>query len=127
MTTLLTAFAKKSSSNALRPHKFKVSNLVDNRPEPKKAKSILKHNRTLVPCDPVWLPEVGLHIAVPLESVREHVVPKNQVWFPEDVVGEPHPKNPDDGCGGAKYKLTAIHEFPKFKKNNPIPSHCRMD
>lgn len=27
------------------------------------------------------------------------------VWFPEDESGEPHPLNPDNGCGGGKYKL----------------------
>jgi len=117
--SVLTAFAKKLTPNkALIPPLFQVSSrVVDNRSEPKKVKSILKHNRTVVPCDSAWLPEVGLHLAVPLESVREHVIPINQVWFPEDVAGEPHPKNPDDGCGGAKYKLTSVHEFPKFKKN----------
>lgn len=34
---------------------------------------------------------------------------KKRVWFPEDVAGEPHPQNPDDGCGGALYKNTTVH------------------
>ena len=113
LATVLLAKANKPASRAWRPRRFRTP-VVDNRPEPKKAaKSILKRSFTLVPCNPAWLPEVGLHLAVPLEPV----VPKKRVWFPEDTAGEPHPKNPDDGCGGAKYKLTAIREFPKFVPN----------
>ena len=113
LATVLLAKTNKPASRVWRPRRFRTP-VVDNRPEPKKtAKSILKRAFTLVPCNPVWLPEAGLHLAKPLEPV----VPKKRVWFPEDTAGEPHPKNPDDGCGGAKYKLTAIRKFPKFVPN----------
>ena len=101
MSSAASTLAKRST-NVWKPRRFRVTNeVVDNRPEPKKRKSILKHTPPLVPCDPAWLPETD----EPLEPL-EPIVPKKQVWFPEDNVGEPHPQNPDDGCGGAKYKLS---------------------
>jgi hypothetical protein len=66
----------------------------------------------LFPCPSVWLPEETRHLA------RRKLGEKpRRVWFPEDSNGEPHDSNPDDGCGGAKFKLTTVHEFPKFVPN----------
>tara|TARA_X000000368_G_scaffold410420_1_gene393859 strand:- start:237 stop:713 length:477 start_codon:yes stop_codon:yes gene_type:complete len=68
--------------------------------------------RSLVPCPTDWLPEETAHLA------RRKLGEKpRRVWFPEDSNGEPHDSNPDDGCGGAKFKLTTIREFPKFVPN----------
>ena len=109
MSSVLATFAKKST-NVWKPRRFRVSNLVvDNRPEPTKARSILKHTRTLVPCDSAWLPETD-EVLEPLEP-KESPVSTRNVWFPEDNAGEPHPKNPDDGCGGAKYTLRNTHFY----------------
>jgi len=44
-----------------------------------------------------------------LEQKVSNPQKKKRVWFPEDVAGEPHPQNPDDGCGGALYKNTTVH------------------
>lgn len=67
---------------------------------------------SLVPCPTDWLPEETAHLA------RRKLGEKpRRVWFPEDSNGEPHDSNPDDGCGGAKFKLTTIREFPKFVPN----------
>ena len=43
------------------------------------------------------------------EEKEQKTTAKKRVWFPEDVAGEPHPQNPDDGCGGALYKNTTVH------------------
>jgi hypothetical protein len=40
---------------------------------------------------------------------EQKTIAKKRVWFPEDAAGEPHPQNPDDGCGGALYKNATIH------------------
>ena len=64
--------------------------------------------RPLVPCPSSWLPEETAHLAS-----RPLVIKK--VWFPEDANGEPHEANPDDGCGGAKYKLNNIHYYDSDK------------
>jgi hypothetical protein len=37
------------------------------------------------------------------------------VWFPVAEDGEPVERNPDDGCGGALFKLNYIREFDKDK------------
>ena len=73
-------------------------------------------DKALVPCHESWLPEEDAHLAVELECANVNAPTtgtKKRVWFPEDSAGEPHPKNPDDGCGGAKYKLTTKHEVEK--------------
>ena len=84
--------------------------------------SALRSTRTMVACPAAWLPESTAYLAVALEPEAEnrtssilrssrpghsHGTAKSErrVWFPEDANGEPHPKNPDDGCGGAKYRL----------------------
>ena len=59
--------------------------------------------RPLVPCPVEWLPEETAHLARKLCQ--------NRVWFAEDENGEPHELNPDDGCGGAKFKLTTVHVY----------------
>jgi len=33
------------------------------------------------------------------------------VWFPVTETGEPVERNPDDGFGGALYKMTNVREF----------------
>ena len=33
------------------------------------------------------------------------------VWFPVTEAGEPVDRNPDDGFGGALYKMTNVREF----------------
>ena len=115
MDKLLSSLTKKPISNACRPHGIKVSKQVmDNRPELKKTRSILKHSITLVPCHPAWLPETDAHMEQ-LEP-KEPTVSAMNVWFPEDSTGEPNPKNYDD-FGGSKYKLSTIHKYPKIKKN----------
>ncbi len=43
------------------------------------------------------------------EKKEQKTIAKKRVWFPEDAAGEPHPQNPDDGCGGALYKNATIH------------------
>ena len=48
------------------------------------------------------------HHTDPAQKVSKTTA-KKRVWFPEDVAGEPHPQNPDDGCGGALYKNAIIH------------------
>ena len=40
-----------------------------------------------------------------------------RIWFPEDKNGEPHSKNPDDGCGGAKFKMDNIRYIYKTSDN----------
>jgi hypothetical protein len=50
-------------------------------------------------------------VAIPQTSfkVDEHKKKtKKRVWFPVDEHGEPHPANPEDGFGGAKFTLTEI-------------------
>jgi len=37
--------------------------------------------------------------------------PSRHVWFPEDDAGELHPKNPDNGCGGGKFKLETWNTY----------------
>jgi hypothetical protein len=67
--------------------------------------------KRLVPCPKNWLPEEGLRLTCELpeaESAAAVERPQKRVWFPEDSAGEPHPRNPDDGCGGGKYKLTIV-------------------
>ena len=67
--------------------------------------------KRLVPCPKSWLPEEDLHLTCELpEAESAAAVERSQkrVWFPEDSAGEPHPRNPDDGCGGGKYKLTIV-------------------
>ena len=67
--------------------------------------------KRLVPCPKSWLPEEGICLTCELpaaESAAAPDRPRKRVWFPEDSSGEPHPSNPDDGCGGAKYKLTMV-------------------
>ena len=41
----------------------------------------------------------------------------HNVWFPVAEDGEPVERNPDDGCGGALFKLNYIREF---DKNAPV-------
>ena len=48
------------------------------------------------------------HHTDPAQKVSKTTANK-RVCFPEDVAGEPHPQNPDDGCGGALYKNTTVH------------------
>jgi len=69
-------------------------------------KSILKVPRQLVHCPTSWLPMEDSHLAELLEPVSKKTSCGGgmRIWFPEDVNGEPHSKNPDDGCGGGKYK-----------------------
>ena len=72
----------------------------------------------MVPCPPDWLPQEDSHLAVELESASSSAPKKEKrVWFPEDSTGEPHPKNPDDGFGGSKHKLTNIHTYYGNKKD----------
>ena len=66
--------------------------------------------RPLVPCPKEWLPEETAYLA-------RHALGQKKVWFPEDVNGEPHESNPDDGCGGAKYKLNTIHYYDADKND----------
>ena len=94
-----------------------VVNVSDKRPEPKRVTSILKRpvSRNLVRCPEEWLPEEDAHLAVSIEP--EEPRRRKSVWFPVDQSGEPHHKNPDDGCGGAKFELTNTREFAKFVPN----------
>jgi len=72
--------------------------------------------RPLVPCPTEWLPQDTAHLGRrPLGLKR--------VWFPEDANGEPHDSNPDDGCGGAKYKLNTIHHYDSDKKDLKSEDH----
>ena len=66
--------------------------------------------RPLVPCPAEWLPEETAHLA-------RRPLGLKKVWFPEDASGEPHESNPDDGCGGAKYKLNTVHYYEADKKD----------
>lgn len=68
-------------------------------------KSALRNTRTMLTCPAAWLPESTAYLAVPLEPEVKNSESTRRVWFPEDANGEPHPNNPDDGCGGAKYRL----------------------
>tara|TARA_Y100001970_G_C14191901_1_gene835888 strand:- start:565 stop:1053 length:489 start_codon:yes stop_codon:yes gene_type:complete len=66
--------------------------------------------RPLVRCPVEWLPEDTAHLG-------RRPLGLKKVWFPEDASGEPHESNPDDGCGGAKYKLNTIHHYEADKKD----------
>ena len=39
----------------------------------------------------------------------------SRVWFPEDENGEPHDRNPDDGYGGAHFKLQVVILVPRIE------------
>ena len=39
----------------------------------------------------------------------------SRVWFPEDENGEPHDRNPDDGYGGARFKLQVVILVPRIE------------
>lgn len=77
----------------------------------------------MTPCPLEWLPQEDSHLAVELESVNVNTPSSSaakkekRVWFPEDSAGEPHLKNPDDGCGGSKHKLANIHTYYGNKKD----------
>ncbi len=67
--------------------------------------------KRLVPCPKSWLPEEDTRLTWELpeaESAAAAARPQKRVWFPEDSSGEPDPRNPDDGCGGGKFKLTTV-------------------
>ena len=72
--------------------------------------------RPLVPCPMEWLPEETAYLA-------RHALGQKKVWFPEDASGEPHESNPDDGCGGAKYKLATVHYYEADKKDLRAADH----
>jgi hypothetical protein len=73
-------------------------------------RSILKKiGKKLVPCNQAWLEKEFAHLAVSLQEEKK----KKQVWFPEDAQGEPHKNNPDDGCGGSKFKIRIIFHINK--------------
>tara|TARA_Y100001935_G_scaffold244839_1_gene237728 strand:+ start:846 stop:1445 length:600 start_codon:yes stop_codon:yes gene_type:complete len=72
--------------------------------------------RPLVPCPTEWLPEETAYLA-------RRPLGLKKVWFPEDVNGEPHESNPDDGCGGAKYKLNTVHFYDADKKDLLAADH----
>lgn len=74
------------------------------------SRSNLKVPKCLVSCPKEWLPDTTSHLAVELER---------RVWFPEDEHGEPHIKNPDDGCGGGKYKTVNYNYFYATKNGEP--------
>ena len=65
--------------------------------------------RPLTPCPTEWLP-------VETADLARRPLGLKKVWFPEDANGEPHKSNPDDGCGGSKYKLNNIHYYDSDKK-----------
>lgn len=85
---------------------MKKHNSVYNTMKPERA---IQHS--LVQCPIEWLPEETAHL-----GLRELGQQTRRIWFPEDVNGEPHESNPDDGCGGAKYKLTTIHIYDGLTK-----------
>ena len=63
----------------------------------------------MVPCPAVWLPVEDSHLVGLLEPDCEATSStEKRVWFPEDPDGEPNARNPDDGCGGGKYKNNNI-------------------
>ena len=67
-------------------------------------------------CPIEWLDPSGVGLAVALQDL-----PKRRVWFPEDKNGEPHNNNPDNGFGGAKFKIKNI--CPIFvTKNGELPN-----
>ena len=72
--------------------------------------------RPLVPCPMEWLPEETAYLA-------RRPLGQRKVWFPEDASGEPHESNPDDGCGGAKYKLATVHYYEADKKDLRAADH----
>jgi len=51
------------------------------------------------------------------------------VWFPEDADGEPHPSNPDNGCGGGIFKLETFHDIdsPWVLMKEQYPSRTTRD
>ena len=73
-------------------------------------KSILKVPRQMIPCPTSWLPVEDSHLVGLLEEPVCEATSSigKKVWFPEDADGEPNIKNPDDGCGGGKYKNNNI-------------------
>tara|TARA_Y100000589_G_C27171041_1_gene636734 strand:- start:1731 stop:2225 length:495 start_codon:yes stop_codon:yes gene_type:complete len=73
---------------------------------------ILKVSKTLIRCPKDWLPDETSHLAVAIKPVK--------VWFPEDEHGEPHINNPDDGCGGGKYKTVNYNYFYATKNGEPV-------
>ena len=86
---------------------MKKHNSVYNTMKPERA---IQHS--LVQCPIEWLPEETAHL-----GLRELGQQTRRIWFPEDVNGEPHESNPDDGCGGAKYKLNTIHHYDSDKND----------
>ena len=70
------------------------------------AHNITTSIKQLVPCHIEWLPEESAHLA----RFKIDEKPK-KIWWPENENGEPHDSNPDDGCGGAKYKLTTVYNY----------------
>lgn len=78
--------------------------------------------KRLVPCPKSWLPEEDISLTWELPEAESAAVvdrPQKRVWFPEDSSGEPHPRNPDDGCGGGKYKLTIVNPIYATSDGNP--------
>ena len=78
------------------------------------SRSILKIKslQSLKQCPKSWLPDDTIKLAEELETVIRH-----RVWFPVNEDGEPHEKNPDDGFGGATYKLTHVMDYEKIPVN----------
>jgi hypothetical protein len=76
----------------------------------------IKVARPMIPCVTTWLPKSTIHLAVELEAKSKG----RRIWFPVDDVEEPHPKNPDDGYGGALYPLKTVHIYETSLKHTRI-------
>lgn len=75
----------------------------------------------MIPCATTWLPESTNHLAVALQpEVKKSKNSRRRIWFPVDETGEPHPQNPDDGCGGAVHTLETVHIYETSLKHTRI-------
>tara|TARA_B100000795_G_C22804223_1_gene443839 strand:+ start:4389 stop:4919 length:531 start_codon:yes stop_codon:yes gene_type:complete len=91
-----------------------MTSIYDARPEPTR---ILKVPKKLTPCHSNWLPTKD-SLDVPIQAPQ----PRKKIWFPEDQNGEPHSLNPDDGCGGSKFKLSTTKAI-YVTSDGKVPTH----